>query len=111
MENEKAIQNEILDWLKLEGIFAWPIYNGAVFDVRRGSWRSQGKHYVRGVSDIIGIHKGRMFAIEVKTKTGRVSNEQAVFFDKVNACGGRGVVARCLDDVKAFFEEDDWTIM
>ncbi|WP_287602702.1 VRR-NUC domain-containing protein [Thiothrix sp.] len=60
--------------------------------------------YVRygwvGCSDIIGmLTDGRFLAIEVKSRTGRLSEEQAAFLDCVNAGGGVGIVARSVDDV------------
>lgn len=52
-----------------------------------------------GGSDIIGIGpKGRFIAIEVKTRTGRVSPEQQRFIDAVNKAGGIAGVARSVGD-------------
>ena len=41
----------------------------------------------------------RFLAIEVKTKTGKVSLDQAKFLKLVNESGGLGFVARSVDDV------------
>lgn len=52
-----------------------------------------------GSSDLIGWTKdGRFLAIEVKTKTGRVTPEQQNFINQVNAAGGVGIVARSVQD-------------
>lgn len=52
-----------------------------------------------GSSDIIGITAdGRFLAIEVKTKTGRVSDEQQRFIDAVRRKGGVAGVARSVAD-------------
>ena len=53
----------------------------------------------KGVSDIIGCHNGRMFAIEIKTQAGRVTPYQQRFLDRVNDAGGIGFVARSIEDV------------
>lgn len=52
-----------------------------------------------GVSDILGIYKGRMLAIEVKNKGNKPSPAQKEFLDNVNHHGGIGFVAYNLEDV------------
>ena len=52
-----------------------------------------------GSSDIIGITPdGRFLAVEVKTKTGRVSDEQQRFIDAVRRKGGVAGVARSVEE-------------
>lgn len=52
-----------------------------------------------GGSDILGIApNGAFLAVEVKTKTGRVSPEQQRFIDAVNKAGGIAGVARSVED-------------
>ena len=53
----------------------------------------------KGVSDILGIWQGRLLAIEVKTRTGKVSQYQQDFIDTINREGGIAFVARSVDDV------------
>lgn len=78
---EKEVTKQIKTILKTLRIFHWKQYTGGVF---AGT---------PGVSDILGIYKGRMLAIEVKGKGGRVSEDQQKFIDRVNAEGGIGVIA------------------
>ena len=53
-----------------------------------------------GCSDIIGmLTDGRFLAVEVKSKRGRVSDEQAAFLQAVSAGGGVALLARSVDDV------------
>jgi len=59
----------------------------------------QGLGSKRGVSDIIGIYKGKYLAIEVKTPRGKLSEHQEKFLQAVNLEGGIGFVARSVDDV------------
>jgi hypothetical protein len=52
-----------------------------------------------GSADIVGIVKGRFFAVEYKTEDGKLSEKQAEFITKVNALGGYACVCRTRDDV------------
>lgn len=52
-----------------------------------------------GSSDIIGITPdGKFLAVEVKTKTGRLSKQQQSFIEAVNNQGGVAFVARTVDE-------------
>lgn len=54
-----------------------------------------------GSSDIIGIHHdGRFIAIEVKTGTGRLSEQQKNFRNMICRFHGVYVEARCVEDVQ-----------
>jgi hypothetical protein len=55
---------------------------------------------VRGVSDILGIIGGRPLAIEVKSKTGRLTEHQREFLSFWRAAGGVGFVARSVEDCR-----------
>ncbi len=97
---EQQIKNSILDWLRLHNIFAWPNDSTGVYDVRKGVFRrKQSRHHVNGVSDILGVHLGRPVAIEVKSKTGRVSEVQKQFLENFKQAGGIAIVARSIDEV------------
>lgn len=100
MTPEKAIQNEILNFLSAVGVYCWQVYNGAVYDTKRKVYRKpRSRHYIHGVADILGIINGRLLAIEVKTKTGRLSDEQRVFLRHINEQGGVGIVGRSAKEV------------
>lgn len=101
MTPERAIQNEICSYLRARGAFIFIHDSVGIFDPRRGVFRRNTSPYrIRGVADILGIWQGRPLAIEVKTKTGRVSPHQKEFIQQWNAAGGLGFVARSLEDVK-----------
>jgi hypothetical protein len=55
--------------------------------------------YPRGISDILGIWKGRFLAIEIKRPGGQLTVEQQRFLDRVKIEGGVSFVARSVDDV------------
>jgi hypothetical protein len=97
---EKEIQKQILSFLRKHPKVAWVArFNSGTFvnDDRYITSNSQ-----RGMSDILGMLKGgRLFAIECKSRTGRIQPHQQDFLDLINAGGGLGFVARSVEDVLA----------
>ena len=83
--SEKLITASIRQLLKIVGIWHWKNFAGPLG--------------VKGVPDILGCYHGKMLGIEVKTKTGIVSEAQQGFIDRINAEGGIAFVARDVDDV------------
>lgn len=106
---EKDIENLILKYLNiLPGTFAWKNNTTGVYDEKRGCYRrQQNKWAINGVSDILGIRHGRLLAIEVKTPSGKVTQEQQQFIDRVNKEGGIAGVARSIADARAILAEAD----
>lgn len=84
-QTEKEITQSIRHLLRVYNIFHWK------------AWQGLGSH--KGVSDIIGIYKGKFFAIEVKTAKGKLSDHQKRFLAGVNENGGIGFVAKSFEDV------------
>ena len=56
-----------------------------------------------GSSDLIGYYREKFLAIEVKSKTGRVSFDQQNFINQVNASGGIAFVARSVEEAVSKF--------
>ena len=56
----------------------------------------------KGCPDVLGmLRDGRMLGVEVKSKTGRLSPEQAIFLEQINSNGGVGFLARnCMDVIR-----------
>lgn len=105
---EKHIQEAILHYLSLNGVFAWPNKTQGTYDAGRGNFRkSNSRFWKKGVADIIGITpSGRFFAIEVKRpKKGVLSTEQKDFIAQISARGGIAFVATSIADVTARIEE------
>jgi hypothetical protein len=50
-----------------------------------------------GVADLIAVHDGRAFALELKADGGRPTEAQLQFIDEFRAAGGNAVVAEGLD--------------
>ncbi len=82
---EKDITRQIRDTLKVAGVFHWKVHQGL------GS--------TPGISDILGIYKGRLLAIEVKAGKGRLTPQQAKFLKRVNSEGGIGIVCYSVDSM------------
>lgn len=109
MNPETKIQNSILMALSDAGCIVWRNETARAWVGR--ILHKDGKHVTLagarmisfglciGSSDIIGITPtGRFLAVEVKTKTGRVSKDQALFIDAVNKAGGVAGIARSTED-------------
>ncbi|HEA67979.1 MAG TPA: VRR-NUC domain-containing protein [Desulfobacterales bacterium] len=85
-QTEAEITKAIRNMLRILGVFHWKNFSGPM-------------QHPKGISDILGIWKGRFLAIEVKTETGLVSDHQKEFLRNVNLSGGIGFVARSIDVV------------
>lgn len=108
MQKEKELQNEIMGWLKQKEIFRFQINNSVSFDRLQGRYRKKNRWFVYGVSDIVGIYRGKFVAIEVKTEKGRLSSYQKIFLQDVKNNGGIAIVARSIGDIeKALGEVDE----
>lgn len=61
-----------------------------------------GPMQMAGISDLIGIYKGRFVAIEVKTPDNKkgTTKLQDWFIEQVNSCGGLGFVARSVEEIE-----------
>jgi hypothetical protein len=99
---ENELQKAILTLLSYHQIKHWRINTTGLFDPRTQTFRPS---LSKGVSDIVGIlPDGRFLAIEVKTKTGKVSQEQQVFLDAIRENNGVAIVARSIEDVAHVLE-------
>ena len=94
-KNEKQIETEILNALAAVGFFCWKNETTGTYDpVRKVFRKNNNKHKIKGVSDILGIIGGRFLAIEVKSKTGKLSPDQKIFLRRIQDEGGIAFMAR-----------------
>lgn len=118
MQREKVLENKILEYLSLKGIWAFKIKTMGTFDPRTGTFRRHSKWYKRGVSDILGIYNGKFLAIEVKApketsmdgtkkQAGQLSSHQKSFLKEVEEQGGIGIVARSIDDLEQALKKQE----
>ena len=105
MKKEIDIQKEILDYLWRQDIFCWRNNSVGLFDPIRGIVRKPNKYQLLGVSDILGSYKGKPLAIEVKSATGKLSENQVKFLDKAISEGWIAFTARSVEDVEAKFNQ------
>jgi hypothetical protein len=94
---EAAALVEVLKALENHNAVAW------VRRMNSGAVRV-GKRFIRfgwpGCPDLLGqLKDGRLLGVEVKSKTGRLRPEQAVFLERIRLSGGVGFVARDYRDV------------
>ena len=71
-------------------------------------WKEHGVMYgTAGIPDVICCHKGRFVAFEVKTETGKATLLQEITLRRITEAGGKAVLVRSLDEVKAVMEDLD----
>jgi penicillin-binding protein-related factor A (putative recombinase) len=97
---EGLIKKSICEYLTYMGVFFWVNSSTGIYDAKRKIFRANKSPYQkRGVPDILGIYKGKPFACEVKSATGRLSNEQKAFMAEYAFHGAFCFMARSVDDV------------
>lgn len=94
---ERDIQHAIIQYLELKKFVVVKVNNGGVYVKARDTYM---KSRQPGVSDILACEPrtGRFWAIEVKRPSGKLSTEQKAFLERVEASGGKAMVAYSLDD-------------
>ena len=101
---EKIIENSIMGFLKGRGVFSFKIKTVGTYDTKLGRFRKSSPWYRKGVSDILGIYRGKFLAIEVKSGRGRATKEQSDFLREVHDHGGYGFIVRSIDGAKQALE-------
>ena len=100
MTPEGRIKKEIMDWLDLNG-FVWikhdPVQMG-------GSHFTSVRPSQKGAPDIFIFTTRGTLAVEVKSQTGRLSRDQAIWASKILGMKGHWLLTRSLDDVKKALE-------
>ena len=98
---ESRIQDEIrLALGRIPDLVLWR--NNCGFDAERKVRYGVGNP---GGADLIGVYRGRFVAVEVKTPTGRQSDEQRTFQQLVERKGGIYVVLRSVEDAERWIAE------
>ena len=95
---EHDIQNEIRLELSKLGFCVFRINSGKI-KMSDGRWFDTG--VPKGFSDLLAIKDGKAYFIEVKTETGRASQEQLKFIEVMKSrYGCKAGIARSVDDAK-----------
>lgn len=97
---EDAIQMAVVQHMrarKVPGVVFWHTPNGGKRNIIEGAkFKKMGVR--AGVSDIVAVHNGRIFALELKAPGGRATESQMEFISDVNAAGGFGCIATGLTE-------------
>lgn len=98
--SEAEIQREIMLWLSSHGARVIRMNVGRA--KLHGRWVAFG---APGMADLLVMLPGGRYAwVEVKSATGRQSEDQLRFASIVESVGGRYVLARSVDDVRGLIE-------
>lgn len=101
--SEHAIEQAILQYLNLNGVFAFKFKDQSRFDGKQH--RKPLPYQINGVADICIIHRGKTYWVEIKTETGEQSEAQRLFESKVVENGGCYFLWRSLVESKAWLKE------
>ena len=102
------MQKAVLQWLKRHNIEHWRMPLGPVLQ-HRGNQVVYTRNPLKGFPDIAGVltrgpAPGRFWAIELKTKTGRMSREQRIWAFRLKLSGAAVAVIRSIEELEAFFQ-------
>lgn len=108
--SEAKLHAIVAEWLDLALVDpeAWwssfPAGGGGL--IRGAQLKSRGLK--PGVPDILIVYRSNVYFIELKTKTGKLSQAQIDCHDDLTAAGARIATCRCLPDVAMAFRR--WSI-
>ena len=100
-KSEANIQNAICDYLAIRKHFFYRNNNTPIFDPIGKRFRAMPKYTPKGISDIIVVHIGRPYFLEVKSPKSYQSPEQKEFQKRAEAAGAHYAVVRSIEDVQA----------
>lgn len=105
-QSEAELQRDVLSWLAIYNILHWRMPIGAVLH-RKGKG-SNVKEFrkpspIKGFPDIAGVlskeNRGMLFALELKSKKGRLTQDQKIWIAKLELAGAKAAVIKSLDDL------------
>jgi hypothetical protein len=95
---------QLLRWRGVKGLVFFSVPNGAARNpIEAHIKKSTGMR--AGVSDLILLHAGKVYALELKTLKGRTTNSQIEFLTDWGAAGGEGWICHGFEETKAKLEE------
>lgn len=101
---EAQIQKQVFAHIRersAKGVFCFHVPN------HKGARRASG--FTAGVPDVICVKGGSVYALELKTETGRPSEKQLLAVDNIRNAGGYAAVCHGLDRALACLET--WGIL
>jgi hypothetical protein len=111
MRPEQIIQRAVFDHLRARaarGVFAFHVPNGGYRKPIEAAIM-KGLGVKAGVPDVVAIHKGRCYALELKAEGGRATPKQLEAIAAMEAAGAHCCIAEGLDCALAVLEQ--WGIL
>ena len=103
-KEEQKLVKACIDYLRYKGFLVLRNNSGRIFIYDNGKIRAI-RAGMAGSSDIIACSPdGRFFAIECKSKNGRLTESQKEFLQKVSELGGVALVVRNIDELIGYCE-------
>lgn len=103
MSTTNNVTAAIIQYLRMIGGLAWRNNTGSFvgeYTDRQGETRRRFVRYgEKGSGDVLALHRGKFYSIEVKTGRDKLRPEQAAWIEAVNEAGGCAFVAYSIDDV------------
>tara|TARA_R110000796_G_scaffold96178_1_gene201759 strand:+ start:3344 stop:3739 length:396 start_codon:yes stop_codon:yes gene_type:complete len=101
-----SLTRAIVQYLNFNGVVAWNVYNGGVYDPTLKIYRKN-RHHKHGVFDICGFEKkgGRHVEIEIKIGRDKMSDDQRRHFVDLSEAGALVFVARDFDSFESWFKK------
>ena len=96
---EGLIQDAVCQFLEWKRYTFWRQNTVGLYDPTKKIFRAMPKYAMKGVSDIIVLKDGRAMFIEVKSKTGKLSEAQVAFKETVERAGCAYFTVRSVDDL------------
>lgn len=96
--SENSVKRAVMQYLRLKGHFWWVAKTMGVWDAARGCYRKD-PNYMPGVSDILLLSGGVLYAIELKGSHGTQGTAQKEFEAQIKANGGKYILCRSVDDL------------
>lgn len=96
---ENDIQLAVCDYLSYKGYFFWRQNTFPTFDPIRKQFRSMPKYAMKGVSDIILLHEGMAYFLEIKRPNAKQNDNQKEFQRFVENAGCKYHIITSLDNL------------
>jgi len=103
-EKESDIQLAVCEYLELKGYFFWRNNNIPVYDPTGNRFRAMPRYSLRGLPDIfVLIDGGYLVGLEIKTKTGKMSDYQKDIQKKFREVGAEYHIIKDVRDLVDLF--------
>jgi hypothetical protein len=110
-QNEASLQRAVLEhlaWRGVPGLFAFHCPNGGYRTaIEAAIFKSLG--LIPGVPDLLLVYDGRLYALELKTKHGRLTQTQIETHERMRRAGAIVATAQGIAEALAHLER--WQLM